>query len=112
MHTPASVANKRLSLVLTPLDATLTKNRGVGSGAAFLSSSTDLPPLSFHILTNCNSSNPFVLISCKLMRGWGVRPWLGPLIPHFATRQILVILKRTDKVRGRILPPTSSRAVV
>src|SRR5216684_1419181 len=30
MNLPASVANKRLTGKLTPLDATLTKNRGVG----------------------------------------------------------------------------------
>src|SRR6267378_8528723 len=31
MDFPASVANKRLTSGLSPLDATLTKNRGVGS---------------------------------------------------------------------------------
>jgi len=41
-----------------------------------------------------------------------MRPWFGPLIPHFAARQILVILKRTDKVRWRISPSPSSWAVV
>jgi hypothetical protein len=30
MNLPASVANKRLTVELSPLDATLTKNRGVG----------------------------------------------------------------------------------
>jgi hypothetical protein len=31
MNSPGSVANKRLTEWLTPLDATLTKNRGVGA---------------------------------------------------------------------------------
>src|SRR6266446_386261 len=69
MNSPASVANKRLTAWLTPLAATLTKNRGVGSEAAFLPSSTDMPPLSFHTLTNCNSSNPFVFIFMQIDGG-------------------------------------------
>jgi len=68
----ASVANKRLTRLPTPLDATLTKNTGVGGGAAFLYySSTGMPPLSFHTLTNCNFSNPFVLIFMQIDGGWG-----------------------------------------
>jgi hypothetical protein len=35
MELPASVANKRLTAKLTPLDATLTKNRGMGSPICF-----------------------------------------------------------------------------
>src|SRR5713226_3262131 len=34
MGSPASVANKRLTVWLNPLDATLTKNRGWGEGRA------------------------------------------------------------------------------
>src|SRR5580704_3929808 len=37
MNLPASVANKRLTAKLTPLDATLTKNRGGGAVYPFLS---------------------------------------------------------------------------
>jgi hypothetical protein len=37
MKPPASVANKRLTEKLTPLDATLTKNRGVGATHRWIS---------------------------------------------------------------------------
>ena len=40
MVLPASVANKRLAAQLTPLDATLTKNRGVGAASRPLNIST------------------------------------------------------------------------
>jgi len=41
MDLPASVANKRLTAWLSPLDATLTKNRGVGGDAAVNQESQD-----------------------------------------------------------------------
>src|SRR6266446_4502011 len=54
MNLPASVANKRLTAELTPLAATLTKNRGVGVPRGTPSSaSVKIAVLSFHVLTNC-----------------------------------------------------------
>src|SRR6266850_8253115 len=54
MDLPASVANKRLTVELTPLDATLTKNRGEGAPRGTPSSaSVKIAVLSFHALTNC-----------------------------------------------------------
>jgi hypothetical protein len=44
MDTPTSVANKRLRVRLTPLDATLTKNRGVGSAPPVRSAYPSLRP--------------------------------------------------------------------
>src|SRR6266446_8634861 len=55
MDLPASVAYKRLTPELTPLDATLTKNRGVGAPRGTPSSaSVKIAVLSFHALTNCS----------------------------------------------------------
>jgi len=54
MDLPASVANKRLTAELSPLAATLTKNRGVGSPRGNPSTaSVKIAVLSFHALTNC-----------------------------------------------------------
>ena len=58
---PVSVANKRLTETITPLDATLTKNRGKGAPYLSLRSTKSQPPLCFHPLTNCPFSIPFVL---------------------------------------------------
>jgi len=58
---PVSVANKRLTEKITPLDATLTKNRGRGAPSLSLRSTKFQPPLCFHLLTNCPFSIPFVL---------------------------------------------------
>src|SRR2546427_8427336 len=59
MDFPASVANKRLTAGLSPLDATLTKNTR-GWGAHVLS--TFNSPLCFLALAKCKFSNSFVLI--------------------------------------------------
>src|SRR5713226_5224640 len=73
MEPPVSVANKRLTEWLNPLDATLTKNRGVGAFFPFRNSSTLTRPsihvFSFHALTNCKFYNPFVLMVFHLMGG-------------------------------------------
>src|SRR6266850_5405978 len=54
MDLPASVANKRLTAELSPLAATLTKNRGVGVPRGTPpSASVKIAVLSFHALTNC-----------------------------------------------------------
>src|SRR6266446_3769892 len=44
MDLPASVANKRLTAELSPLAATLTKNRGVGGAPLFVRSDNDAHP--------------------------------------------------------------------
>ena len=54
MDLPASVANKRLTFRLSPLDATLTKNQGVGALRS------DLPP---HALSDPASHLPYTLPS-------------------------------------------------
>jgi hypothetical protein len=69
MDHPASVANKRLTENLTPLDATLTKNRGEGPPSLLLRSTKFQPPLCFHSLTNCPFSIPFVLTFIHVMGG-------------------------------------------
>jgi hypothetical protein len=69
MDHPASVANKRLTENLTPLDATLTKNRGRGAPYLSLRSTKLQPPLCFHLLTNCPFSIPFVLTFIHVMGG-------------------------------------------
>jgi hypothetical protein len=70
MHHPVSVANKRLTENLTPLDATLTKNMGEGCGP-FSAPATKFPaPLCFHSLTNCPFSIPFVLRFIRVMGWW------------------------------------------
>ena len=46
------------------------KNPGEGQAQITLSSSTAMAALSFHTLTNCNSSNSFVLIFMQI--DWGV----------------------------------------
>jgi hypothetical protein len=86
MGLSASVANKRLTPNLTPLDATLTKNTGGTSfqPKTFLSSrptSVDIPTfkpllviafLSFHTLTNAPSRKPLRLTSFQMPGGYGV----------------------------------------
>jgi hypothetical protein len=76
---PASAANKRLTVNLTPLDATLTKNRGRGAPYLSLRSTKIIPALSFQSLTNCPFSIPFVLTFIHLMRG-------VPTSSHIGTR--------------------------
>src|SRR6266849_7233230 len=69
MDLPASVANKRLTAKLSPLDATLTKNRGWGYSST---SGTHPPPriyLSFQRLTHCPFCKSFLLICIHLMGG-------------------------------------------
>ena len=88
---PASVADKRLTAWLSPLDATLTKNRGEGvlsvnqlpagfnvptcnshSGTQSPLCTAIVLALSFHSLTNCPFSIPFVLTFMHRMGGvWG-----------------------------------------
>src|SRR5260370_8916721 len=69
MDLPASVANKRLTAELNPLDATLTKNQGVG----YSSHSRTPPPLglnlSFQSLPHCPFCNPFVFPFIPELRG-------------------------------------------
>src|SRR6266403_4299454 len=87
MDLPASVANKRLTARLSPLDSTLTKNRGVG--VLWLTSHPDfnvptcnshsetqgpprtaiIPALSFHSFTNWPFPIPFVLTFMRRMGG-------------------------------------------
>src|SRR5260370_39729777 len=69
MDLPASVANKRLTVRLNPLDATLTKNQGWGHSST---SGTHLPPriqLSFQPLTRCPLCKSFLLICIHRMGG-------------------------------------------
>src|ERR1700687_1381695 len=68
VHLPASVANKRLTVQLNPLDATLTKNRGVGAvipattsvsvNSALSAASTLVPIPSFDSQLSTFSSRP------------------------------------------------------
>jgi hypothetical protein len=75
MDLPASVANKRLTSKLTPLNATLTKNWG-----AHLSTFTpsDVPtnlrtaPFSFPTLTNAPSRKPFPFTPLQMPGGMGL----------------------------------------
>src|SRR5882724_12411060 len=87
MDFPASVANKRLTARLSPLDSALTKNRGWGNvmvNQRPLSSNiptrnshsetqgphtTIILALSFHSFTNCPFSIPFVLTFMHRMGG-------------------------------------------
>ena len=91
MKPPVSVATKELTGSLSPLDSTLTKNRGVGGvmvnqlpaginvPTCNSHSETQRPPrtavildLSFLSLTNCPFSIPFVLTFMHRMGGvWG-----------------------------------------
>src|SRR5271155_3149137 len=92
MNTPATVANKRLTENLTPLDATLTKNPGVGrtpcSKPANLPTcklASDLCPNSFPLtfLATPHQLTPLLSHSYKNHRGVGVEnipsPALGSL---------------------------------
>ncbi len=69
MDLPASVANKRLTAWLSPLDATLTKKRGVGVFFPFWNSSQLGVNLSFQSLTHCTFYNPFVFTFMHVMGG-------------------------------------------
>jgi hypothetical protein len=69
MDLPASVANKRLTAKLTPLAATLTRNRGVGVSIIFSTATKFQSPLYFQSLTNCPFSIPFVLTFIHVMGG-------------------------------------------
>src|SRR5260370_36236465 len=66
---PASVANKRLTAWLSPLDATLTKNRGVGACRLLrhpsLAARPETQVLSLHILAHsfARSKNTTLLFS-------------------------------------------------
>src|SRR6266446_10763507 len=101
MDLPASVAYKRLTAELTPLDATLTKNRGVGAPRGTPPSAsvkiavlsfhavTNCPlfpreeqPLYSHALTNCPFSIPFVLTFMHRMGGCGGRGYFLLLTNH------------------------------
>src|SRR6266851_2551006 len=58
MDLPASVANKRVTSWLSPLDATLTKNRGVPppvQNLALLSSTSTVP----RVLSSTSRQSPF-----------------------------------------------------
>jgi hypothetical protein len=83
MDFPATVANKRLTAGLSPLDATLTKSTGVGAPSFDVptlrpSDSSILGPLdlsfSLHALTNAPSRNPFILTSLQMPGGVGSCP--------------------------------------
>src|SRR6266436_2040832 len=62
----ASVANKRLTAGLTPLDATLTKNRGVGGGL------------------------PVRLALSAVREGSAGRPFVTSLLPYLLTSSFLL----------------------
>jgi len=85
MDLPASVANKRLTRLLSPLAATLTKNTGWGPPPCDVSAfnpSSSLH-LSFHALTNCPFHKFFVLTFMHRMGGVGGAPLSPSLAPSF-----------------------------
>jgi len=67
---PASVANKRLTVELNLLDATLTKNRGVGAPPAALRHSDSYPCKRFKRVSNLS---PVFSYSCSTHRLNGTR---------------------------------------
>jgi len=83
MESPANIANKRLTANLTPLDATLTKNSGVGVPSISQHSNLQtfqrvtisaqvtkfLSLLCFQPVTNCPFSIPFVLTFIHVIGG-------------------------------------------
>jgi len=69
MNLSASVANKRLTAKLTLLDATLTKNWGVGVSILFSPATKFQSLLCFQSLTNCPFSISFVLTFIHVMGG-------------------------------------------
>ena len=83
MNLLASIAYKRLTAELSPLDSALTKNRGVGcalnssfSPSTFnlqLSTSSPSRDLSSQPLTNCPPHNLFLLTSLQMSGGIGDR---------------------------------------
>jgi hypothetical protein len=107
----ASVANKRLTEKLTPLDATLTKNMGVGVYILF-SPSHQIPATTlFSITYDCPFSIPFVLTFIHVMGG--VPPLLSALFcvpcasalsfsPSFAPKK-----KKGGGRNHRLAPPRS-----
>src|SRR5258708_17257584 len=80
------VANKRLTVRLNPLDATLTKNTGVGalpsrSGTHPSAPATVIRALSFHALTHCPFCNSSLFTHMHVMGG--VPPfWLCASLPR------------------------------
>jgi len=79
MHLPASVANKRLTALVSPLDATLTKNRGRGvlpTGHAFQFPFWNSPrrcisALIFNHFQDAHFSSPLFSHSCMEWGVWG-----------------------------------------
>src|SRR5260370_20956476 len=69
MDFPASVANKRLTVGLSPLDATLPKNRGEGSPTppARLPLSWHLIRLAFRPIPIPYALSPFLSYSCSTL---------------------------------------------
>src|SRR6267143_3814431 len=76
MDLPASVANKRLTVGLSPLDATLTKNTGVGVSHLVRNS-----PL---ITRHCNGERNVFLTNRLLMPGGGSHGFIHMLGGLFA----------------------------
>src|SRR6266852_7536541 len=77
MDLPASVANKRLTVWLSPLDATLTKNRGVGGAAPLtriaLRRGTSLSSQNGPPLQRLPSLLPPSTLDCRLSTSPGTR---------------------------------------
>src|ERR1700693_5663634 len=78
MNSPASVANKRLMRCLNPLDATLTKNRGVGA-APFRFGLSELCPLGGLCV---NSHSLLSTFNCQLSTSSPVATHLLLESPH------------------------------
>jgi hypothetical protein len=78
MGLPTSVANKRLTAILSPLDATLTKNRGEG---LFLTCN-DVRSISFAVtfLATPHQLTPFLSHSYKNHKGGGCQLFLLSLL--------------------------------
>jgi hypothetical protein len=91
MNLLASVANKRLTGKLNPLDATLTKNTR-GEGRIHAPSPTSKRPLYFLALTNCKFHNSFVLTFIQICPG-GVppSPWNCSHSTSVARRNLCVL---------------------
>ena len=84
MDLPTSAANKRLTRLLSPSDATLTKNRGWGAPRGTPSSaSVKIAALSFHALTNCLFHKSFLLTFMHRMGGVGGAPLSSSLASNF-----------------------------
>src|SRR6266481_91397 len=101
MNLPTSVANKRLTQKLSPLDSALTKNTGVGGVMV-----NQIPPgfkilvLSFQALTNCPFRKSFVLTFMHRMGGVGGRPQ-AYLKKNFSCERLAILLSPQGSTSSR-----------